>query len=236
MLDRAAFRRAHPEARYVQYSKRELARLHAEGYSSQYGQDHYLWTEVLRGQTPGFFVDIGGNDPVELSNSYHLEQNGWRGVAFDPLSRAESLWRESRSAEFHRVAISDERSERSFVEFFPLTGWEHTLSGFAGYVRDEDMRMYEHAEYLVTTAPLADFLPDGTSIDVLMIDVEGAEELVVRGVDLLRTRPRYVMVENVSAVGGGKNIRALITAAGYDVVARIGGADDLFRRRDAAGA
>lgn len=230
MADRLAFKKAHPGARYVHYSRRRITRLHQMGYHSQYGQDYYLWTQVLQGQATGFFVDIGGNDPVELSNSYYLEQRGWTGVAFDPLSRAESLWARHRGATFHRAAISDERAERRFVEILPREGWEHTLSGFSEYVRPEDVRMYEHKEYLVTAAPLTDYLAPGTPVDLLMVDVEGAEEIVLRGVDLPRLRPRLVLVENVSAIGGAESVRRLVSGAGYELVARIGAADDLFQR------
>lgn len=233
-LDRLVFLRSHPGAEYVHYSARRMRELHEAGYHSQYGQDFYLWNRVLGRQERGFYVDIGGNDPISLSNSYYLELQGWEGMAFDPLARAEALWRRCRRADFRRAAISAEREERAFVEMVPSQGWEHTLSGFKEYVRDEDLRMYDHNEYLVQAAPLADFLPPGQAVDIVMIDVEGAEEIVVAGTDLRRLRPRYVLVENVSRTGGGEVVRAEILEQGYELIARIGAADDLFARVDAA--
>src|SRR5262249_60566459 len=37
------------------------------------------------GQAPGTFVEVGANDPVLLSQTYHLEQAGWRGILIEPL-------------------------------------------------------------------------------------------------------------------------------------------------------
>lgn len=92
--DRAIFRRHHPEAEYVRYSRSELEGMRVSGFVSQYGQDYYLWNSVLRHQTSGYFVDIGASDPVQLSNSLFLEKSGWDGSAFDPIPRMAALWRE----------------------------------------------------------------------------------------------------------------------------------------------
>jgi len=47
---------------------------------SQVGQDLFAYEQI--GET-GTFLDLGSNDPVEMSNSYALEQHGWRGLAID---------------------------------------------------------------------------------------------------------------------------------------------------------
>ncbi len=53
--------------------------------NSQAGQD--LWVKAMlidTGMVPrGTFLDIGANHPVELSNTYALEQQGWSGVLVD---------------------------------------------------------------------------------------------------------------------------------------------------------
>ena len=38
------------------------------------------------GDTKGFFVEVGANDPRQGSQSWHLEQAGWRGVLIEPPS------------------------------------------------------------------------------------------------------------------------------------------------------
>ena len=40
----------------------------------------------------GFFVDVGANDPKDMSQTWHLERLGWRGVRSSSRSRR---WRRS---------------------------------------------------------------------------------------------------------------------------------------------
>jgi len=64
---------------------------------SQVGQD--LWVvETLPNVTNGTFIDIGCNHPTELSNTYALEQLGWRGWLVDTDEYACNLCREQRES------------------------------------------------------------------------------------------------------------------------------------------
>jgi len=42
----------------------------------------YLW---YRGKKDGFFVDIGAFEGTCCSNTYSLEQIGWKGVSIEPV-------------------------------------------------------------------------------------------------------------------------------------------------------
>jgi hypothetical protein len=65
---------------------------------SQSGQD--LWVNaVLEGKRDGFFLDVGANHPVELSNTYALQNGlGWGGVLVERDEHCLNLlrmWRQS---------------------------------------------------------------------------------------------------------------------------------------------
>lgn len=49
---------------------------------SQAGQDKFVW-EVTNHQTNGTFFDIGCGHPIEINNTYALEQVGWNGLLVD---------------------------------------------------------------------------------------------------------------------------------------------------------
>lgn len=50
---------------------------------SQSGQDLFV-DRILEGMRDGLFVDVGANHPIELSNTYALEQElGWLGLLVD---------------------------------------------------------------------------------------------------------------------------------------------------------
>lgn len=50
--------------------------------SSQAGQDRFAW-EMCDRRPDGYFLDVGCNVPIFHSNSYALEQLGWRGLLVD---------------------------------------------------------------------------------------------------------------------------------------------------------
>ncbi|WP_337188874.1 FkbM family methyltransferase [Phenylobacterium sp.] len=229
MEDRAAFKAQYPSAEYVSYSKDRLSQLRSDGYYSQFGQDYYLWNTVFRGlERPGFFVEVGANHPRANSNSLLLEQKGWSGVAFDPIASFAPMWAEQRRTPFHNVAVSAKRETRKFVEILADVGWEHQLSGFEGYLRPDDVAIHKSRTYDVECGPLADYIDDGQVVDIAFVDVEGAEELVLAGIDFERVSPRYFLVENMSPPGGGRQVRDLLAKHGYRLVARVGATDDLF--------
>ena len=40
--------------------------------------------EEFFGDRTGYFVDVGANDPKDISQTWHLEQKGWRGILIEP--------------------------------------------------------------------------------------------------------------------------------------------------------
>ena len=49
-------------------------------------------------------------------------------------------------------------------------------------------------------------------------------------VDFSICKPRFILIENAQKIGGGSELRAILHSYGYEVVARIGGSDDLLKR------
>ena len=66
-----------------------------ENYYSQCGQDWFL-DFLFSYKNNGFFLDIGGNDPIFINNTYFFEKKGWEGLAFEPLKKYQEKWKEQR--------------------------------------------------------------------------------------------------------------------------------------------
>lgn len=49
---------------------------------SQVGQDEWVLSLFPKGYK-GFFLDVGCYLPIEINNTYLLEQNGWNGISID---------------------------------------------------------------------------------------------------------------------------------------------------------
>ena len=56
-------------------------------FYSQTGQDRFVYELLIKNNPDpvlkGYFLDIGCNDPVYISNTYMLEQLGWTGCLLD---------------------------------------------------------------------------------------------------------------------------------------------------------
>ena len=65
---------------------------------SQAGQDRFVW-KLLGDRLPRTFLDIGCSHPVEINNTYALEQMGWTGWLVD-MDDVSKLCAEHRTAKF----------------------------------------------------------------------------------------------------------------------------------------
>jgi hypothetical protein len=61
---------------------------------SQFGEDKLILKYF--GKLDGVFVEVGAFHPVQLSQTYLLEQNGWSGALVEPLPHLAALLRSAR--------------------------------------------------------------------------------------------------------------------------------------------
>jgi FkbM family methyltransferase len=230
--DKHAFIKKNPESIYVHYSRAELASQREEGFTSQYGQDYFLWHQILDQKDRGIFVDIGANHPIDNSNSLYLEQAGWSGIAIDPLKLFKKCWQEKRETELICGAVASENIDMEFVEFKSKQGWEHQMSGFKELIREDDFAIHDYEESLVRAKPLHCFVSDPETVDLILIDVEGAEMQVLEGIDFSLFTPNFILIENNRIIGGSDLIKAFLFDRRYKCVARISAADDLYIREN----
>lgn len=224
--DRQAFSATNPGVPYVYLDPGEVAKLRAQGFFGQIGQDYFL--DLLFDQPNGRFIDIGANNPQANSNTLYFEKKGWQGYAFDPLRSLGDRWKSRPRTCFFNAGISDKVETRTFVEILPRVGWEHQLSAFEEFVRAEDLREYESIRYPVECAPVSHFIDRADQFEIVSIDVEGAESLILAGFDFSGSPPLAIMLENVSRIGGVDAHRELLRGHGYKLAARLNASDDLF--------
>ena len=78
---------------------------------------------------------------------------------------------------------------------------------------------------------LSDVLDEAsiTHVDLLTLDVEGFEASALRGLDLTRHRPRFLLIEMLRESEERPVIEAML-GAGYLYEAQLSGRDHLYRR------
>ncbi|HET8775922.1 MAG TPA: FkbM family methyltransferase [Thermoanaerobaculia bacterium] len=177
----------------------------AAPYHSQYGQDRVIDGELFGGRRGGVFVDIGAHDGVSFNNTAYFERAlGWRGLCVEPIPEVFAELQANRSAVCVRACIGRSKGTREFVR---ATGYAEMLSGIADTYDPRHLerirKEVSESGGTMTSIEVACERLDAllgehgfASVDLLSVDVEGAELEVLDSFDLRRLRPSVVCIEN----------------------------------------
>jgi FkbM family methyltransferase len=164
----------------------------------------------------GYFVDVGANDPQRGSQSWQLEQRGWKGVLVEPQPDLAERLRRDRSAHVVAAACSSPGNRDRTMTLRlagPYSSLNHSLAAPGVRTRDS-------IEVPVRT--LDDILCEAKApvpIDFISIDVEGHELDVLKGLALERWQPRLILLEDHLA---DLAAHRYLTAADYRIIRRTG--------------
>jgi FkbM family methyltransferase len=140
----------------------------------------------------GFFVDVGASDPKDASQTWHLEQRGWRGVLIEPIPELCKNLRDQRPRSVVVQAACGAPEQRGQVEFHIADGFtrstleKNALSSNVSFTRTD----------LVDLKTLDDILNeiDPPKLDFVSIDVEGLQLNVLRGFNLQKYKPLLLLI------------------------------------------
>ena len=187
-----------------------------EQYYSQAYQDYFLDKFIFCKKEGGFFLDIGGNDPVKINNTYFFEKNrGWTGLAFEPMPDLREKWKDTRVTECLPYALGSKDGETEFCEYE-----DHYMSGFSDEV-DYDGKV--KSRWKVPVRRLAGILEERgiKHVDFVSLDVEGAEIEVLKGIDFSCVEIDCFIIENNKGFMREHGIRKFMTKAGYRIKAKL---------------
>jgi FkbM family methyltransferase len=194
-------------------------------YFSQYGEDKWI-AENLHPPARGVFVDVGAEDGVVGSNTFHFELAGWTGICIEPNPDLQDELKSRRTCPIVQCAIGPDPSRKFFVH--PSKGW----SGFDRGGREVQV-MIRRLDDVLGAYLIG-------HIDLLSIDTEGAELDVLATLSLESldpvSRPDIIVVEHDSPPPLPKIERSLtifLGTRGYDMVQRTPG-NLIFSRRERA--
>ncbi len=186
------------------------------------GSERYTWAALNRldrqlvallgEQRGGTFVELGGNDGLQQSNTLALEVlYGWRGllVEADPELAAECIRNRPDAAVICAAAGADwgmaALTRADLVTTVGPSDAEANADANADAGRGSTDAGTDAgpAPLVVPTAPLSALIDAGLGerpIDLLSLDVEGYELPVLAGLDLARHRPGVMVIETNQAV------------------------------------
>lgn len=176
----------------AQVARRLLDR-HAVDSYSQTGEDRVI-EAMLQGTAPGFYVDVGCHHPTEKSNTFRLYKAGWRGLVVDADPDLVAQFGRVRPRDIAVcAAVADTERQVTFTRF--------EQSAVNSFDRAHVERYRDWAKVVdersMTTRRLTDILNEHGvgQVDLLSVDVEGADLEALRSFDWSRWQPKLVVAE-----------------------------------------
>jgi FkbM family methyltransferase len=155
---------------------------------AQNGEDLLAWDYFER-KPAGFFVEVGANHPTRLSQTWFLEQRGWRGILVEPLPACCEALRASRQNSRVVQAAAGAQAGQATLNVAAADVWSHLGES-------KDLPVVDRIQVAVRT--LDEILAEcqAPHVDLLSVDTEGMELEVLRGLNLEKHRPSLLLVED----------------------------------------
>ena len=168
------------EPQHRERCERVLRAVSRTGFSQAW-QDWILYRNFFAGQTRGLYVDIGSNEPIAISNTAFFDKClGWEGVCFEPQERYHHGIRKLRSCTLVPNCVLGKARNVIMSAPGPNPGAFSILArgdaraGGSNVTRRGEMRCVGIIE------TLRRLKLEGRAVDLISIDIEGAEPSVLR--------------------------------------------------------
>lgn len=193
-------------------------------YASQAGQDQVV-DRIMRGKTGGTFIDVGGYDGVNGSNTLFLEKwRDWTGVLVEPVAAQRQKAETARRCSCLPYAVAATEGEAEFMTvtkgFTQMSGLLDTYDAkLLKQVRAD--KRHEEETVQVPTKTLSAILAaaEMPNPDFISIDIEGGEMSVLQAFPFDEHRVGAWSIENNT---GAPDIGKLMLAQGYKLVEYCG--------------
>ncbi|MDB5890596.1 MAG: FkbM family methyltransferase [Polaromonas sp.] len=196
-------------------SRADFESRHVRQFSNEPAVEQQLVQAFFGGQ-PGFYVDVGANDPVLDSQSLHLEAIGWTGLLVEPDPDCCEVLRKTRRGTVVEMACSSPANagkELPLNRAGPHSTLEARPIALGAVVRSTVAVRCETLDAILQ----AHHAPTG--FELLSIDIEGHELVALSGFTLQAWKPRLVLIED--HVAHLKKHR-FMQQSGYSLLMRTG--------------
>ena len=188
----------------------------------------------------GFFIEVGANDGFAQSNTYYFERmRGWTGILVEPIPELyKKCVKERTNSIVFNCALVPENYDGESVTML----YSNLMSLVRGAQKSDAMD-FEHVrcgaeiqrdventyEITVPARTLTSILDEVgvQEIDLFSLDVEGYELNMLRGLDLDRYRPKYMLIE----ARFRDEIEQYLSVRGYEAIDMLSHHDVLYKRK-----
>lgn len=156
-------------------------------------------------QKDGFYVDVGAYDPTRYSNTFILHHfYGWRGINIDPLEKVIQKFDDLREGDINLQSAVGKPGEKTFYMFEASARNTFSEKNVKRQKDRNDTKIVGEEKIKVETLSsiLDKHLPNGKTINLLDIDVEGLEMEVLESNNWSKYRPQLILVEDYNVAQG----------------------------------
>lgn len=164
----------------------------------------------------GYYVDVGANHPTVESQTWHLEQLGWRGLLLEPIPSYCELLKKARSGTVVQYACSSPENHNKVLKLI-FAGGHSTLNTNPIAMGDKTEETIE-----VTCRTLDSILEENNvpvGFEFISIDIEGHEMEMFKGFTLEKWKPKLILLED-HVINHQKHNH--MKANGYQLILRTG--------------
>ena len=134
----------------------------------------------------GFYIDIGANDPNEISVTKNLYKRGWYGINIEPLPDKYKALVKFRKRDINlQIGAGRKKENRTFY-----------LSGKGSTLQKKKNLASIKIEVDTMLSICKKYAPKNEIIQFCKIDVEGGEKDVLLGYDFENYRPKVFCIES----------------------------------------
>ena len=151
--------------------------------------------DYFKDKKDGFYVDVGCYHPISRNNTYLLHKKNWSGINIDTSEFSIDLFNYMRPDDLnYNCAISNKNETISLfyqkeLSQLSTTDKDQAEAVFQGHIKEKSIKAFTLDEILYK-----DKFKD-VKIDLLDIDVEGADLKVLEGLSFYKFKPELVCVE-----------------------------------------
>ena len=169
--------------------------------------------EFYKNKRDGYYVDIGANDGIELSNTYLLEKDyGWKGICVEPLpEQFQELLKNRKSINVNKAVYN------TTGEILDFTSSDF-LSGVTKNINTHKHVILTKPKIKVETITLNDILDQNNApnfIDYLTLDTEGSELIILKALNFDKYKFGLIHLEHNHQEPRRSDIKNLLLSKGY---------------------
>ena len=176
----------------------------------------------------GFYVDVGAHHPFRFSNTYYFYKKGWKGINIDATPGSMVQFDKYRPRDINLeipIANNNQKIDYYIFDEPALNGFSATLSKNRDKNTPYKIKTIVKLKTQKLSQVLDKYLPMGTVIDFLTIDVEGYEQAVLTSNNWVKYQPKFILVEILfSRIDNVQNsqIYKFLTKKQYSLIAITG--------------